>query len=105
MPDLFPQHAVVHADRVFVALRKSGHVSHSRRPVFHAVTPNCRMSLCADEPGAGSGWAEPPAETVTCPACLRRLARLGQTGERSEKMAPPGRNAAYPFILDDDRDS
>ena len=101
MPDLMPQHAVTHAGRVFVALRKSGHVSQSRSPVFHAVTPNCRMSLCADEPGAGSGWAEPPAATVTCPACLRRLARLGRTAERGGGLASPGRAAAFPFILGD----
>lgn len=35
------------------------------------------MSLCADEPGAGSGWADPTAQEVTCLACLKRLERLG----------------------------
>ncbi len=80
MLDSLPQNAVLRADRVFVALRKSGHVSNSRSPVFHAVTPYCRMSLCADEPGPGSGWAEPPAEHVTCAACLRRLDRLRRQG-------------------------
>ncbi|HVY13691.1 MAG TPA: hypothetical protein VHB27_00585 [Rhodopila sp.] len=60
--------------RQFVALRKDG--PHRRPPVFHAVTPFCRMALCAAEPGAGSGWAEPPSSSVTCPACLTRLRRL-----------------------------
>lgn len=76
MQKTLPQTAPVHAGRVFVALRKSGRVSHGRSPVFHAVTPHCRMSLCADEPGPGSCWAEPPADDVTCAACLRRLTRL-----------------------------
>jgi hypothetical protein len=76
MPRTLPQTLPVRADRVFVALRKSGRVSHGRSPVFHAVTPHCRMSLCADEPGPGSWWAEPPADDVTCAACLRRLTRL-----------------------------
>ena len=80
MLESVPENAVVRAGRVFVALRKSGHVSSSRSRVFHAVTPFCRMSLCADEPGPGSHWAEPPGQQITCPACLRRLARLG--GER-----------------------
>jgi len=68
--------AIVKGDRVFVALRKAGRRIGGQGPVYHAVTPHCRMSLCADEPGAWSGWAEPPAEAVTCPACLKRLARL-----------------------------
>lgn len=76
MLETVPEKAIVRADRVFVALRKSGHVSSSRSRVFHAVTPNCRMSLCADEPGPGSAWAEPPGQQITCAACLRRLARL-----------------------------
>lgn len=71
-----PGDAVVRDGRVFVALRKSGHVASSRSRVFHAVTPYCRMSLCADEPGPGSHWAEPPGQHVTCAACLRRLSRL-----------------------------
>ncbi len=75
-----PQNATIRAGRVFVALRKSGRVSHGRKPVFHAVTPYCRMSLCADEPGPGSGWAEPPADRITCAACLRRLTRLRPQG-------------------------
>lgn len=65
------------AGRTFVALQKAGRSTRGRSPVFHAVTPHCRMSLCADEPGAGSSWAEPPADAVTCPDCLRRLARIG----------------------------
>lgn len=62
--------------RVFVALRKVGARAGEARPVYHAVTPCCRMALCAQEPGGRSGWAEPPAREVTCPACLKRLARL-----------------------------
>jgi hypothetical protein len=62
--------------RVFVALRKLGRVRNGVRPVYHAVTPNCRIALCSDEPGPRSGWAEPPADAVTCPMCLRRLERL-----------------------------
>ena len=62
--------------RVFVALRKDGPRTSGTRPVYHAVTPNCRIALCSQEPGSRSGWAEPPAQEVTCPACLKRLARL-----------------------------
>lgn len=63
--------------REFVALRKDGPaLAAGRATVYHAVTPFCRMALCATEPGAASGWAEPPAERVTCPACQLRLARL-----------------------------
>ena len=63
--------------REFVALRRAA-VSYAgtRKPVFHAVTPFCRIALCSAEPGVKSGWAEPPADRVTCPECLRRLARL-----------------------------
>jgi hypothetical protein len=61
---------------VFVALRKGGRIAAGRQPVFHAVTPHCRIALCSEEPGARSGWAEPPASEVTCPICLKRLARL-----------------------------
>ena len=46
------------------------------RPVYHAVSPYCRMALCSVEPGGGSGWAEPPAAEVTCPKCRERLERL-----------------------------
>jgi len=56
--------------RLFVALRKNGPLRMGFEPVYHAVTPNCRIALCSDEPGARSGWAEPPAGNVTCPACL-----------------------------------
>ncbi len=68
--------AIVRGERVFVALRKARPSSRGWSPVYHAVTPHCRMALCAAEPGAWSGWAEPPAEAVTCPACLKRLTRL-----------------------------
>ena len=48
--------------RVFVALRKYGtRLSGGRPPIYHAVTPNCRIALCCDEPGSRSSWAEPPA--------------------------------------------
>jgi hypothetical protein len=62
--------------RLFVALRKNGTLRAGLEPVYHAVTPHCRIALCSDEPGVRSGWAEPPARGVTCPACLKRLARL-----------------------------
>ncbi len=65
------------AGRVFVALRKDGPASAAgRAAVYHAVTPNCRMALCATEPGAASGWAEPPSDRVTCRICQLRLERL-----------------------------
>jgi len=41
--------------RVFVALRKDGR--HRREPIYHAVSPYCRMALCATEPGMRSMWA------------------------------------------------
>jgi hypothetical protein len=62
--------------RVFVALRKDGTRNAGGRPVYHAVAPHCRMALCSQEPGSRSGWAEPPVRTVTCQACLKRLARM-----------------------------
>lgn len=68
--------AITVSGRTFVALQKAGRSTRGRAAVFHAVTPNCRMSLCADEPGAGSSWAEQPAEAVTCPECLKRLSRI-----------------------------
>ncbi len=68
--------AIAVAGRTFVALRKSGRQPRELAPVFHAVTPYCRMALCASEPGAGSNWAEPPANEVTCSKCLKRLAKL-----------------------------
>jgi hypothetical protein len=52
-----------------------------RAPMYHAVTPHCRMALCTAEPGAGSAWAEPPSNAITCQACLNKLARL-RTGRR-----------------------
>ena len=63
--------------RAFVALRKNGPTPPiGRSPLYHAVTPYCRVALCATEPGAGSGWAEPPSDAVNCPACLAKLLRL-----------------------------
>lgn len=76
--------AIVLSGRTFVALRKSGRTNKGRQPVYHAVTPQCRMALCAVEPGAGSDWTESPAGDVTCPACLKRLARLGGTPVRAQ---------------------
>ena len=68
---------IVAAGRKFVALRKDGPAyAAGRTSTYHAVTPNCRMALCATEPGAGSAWAEPPAAAVTCLSCLGRLRRL-----------------------------
>ena len=67
---------IIRSDRTFIALHKAGRVSNGRSHVYHAVTPHCRIALCSDEPGAGSGWAEPPGNGVTCPACLERLNRL-----------------------------
>jgi DNA/RNA non-specific endonuclease len=42
----------------------------SRRHAELPHGPVCRGA------GARSGWAEPPAETVACPACLKRLAAI-----------------------------
>ena len=75
-PAQVPPNALQRGGRVFVPLRKLGRATPGRSPVFHAVTPYCRMALCQAEPGAGSGWAEPPSERVTCQACLARLARM-----------------------------
>ena len=73
--DIHPR-AVIAGDRVFVALRKAGRTAPGRGRVYHAVTPYCRIALCSNEPGAGSGWAEPPAKEVTCRECLRRIRAL-----------------------------
>ena len=67
---------IVRGERTFIARRKAGRTATVQQPVYHAVTPNCRMALCAAEPGAGSDWAESSAELVTCPVCLKRLTRL-----------------------------
>ena len=72
-----PPGMISRSGRTFVALRKAGRSPRPTGTIYHAVTPDCRMALCAAEPGAGSGWAGPPAERVTCAICLRRLARLG----------------------------
>jgi hypothetical protein len=69
-------HTIERYGRVFVALRKCGRIRDGLRPVYHAVTPHCRIALCSVEPGVRSGWAEPPAAQVTCPACLKRLRQL-----------------------------
>jgi hypothetical protein len=72
---------IFESGRIFVALRKDGPVPGSTRPaMYHAVTPDCRMALCATEPGSASGWAEPPSEAVTCRICLGKLARLRKAG-------------------------
>ena len=68
---------IIRAGRTFVALCKAGRSTRPSSPLYHAVTPGCRMALCSEEPGAGSDWAKPPGERVTCLVCLRRLARLG----------------------------
>src|SRR3954453_18340170 len=93
---LVPENAIVCAGRVFVALRKSGRSSPGRTVVFHAVTPHCRMSLCADEPGARSGWAEPPANNVTCRTCLRRLRRLAGPGVEARERPTSARSGISP---------
>ncbi|HEY1413430.1 MAG TPA: hypothetical protein VGF36_14890 [Rhodopila sp.] len=74
---------IIAAGRTFVALRKDGPAAAAgRAPMYHAVTPHCRMALCATEPGARSGWAEPPSAAITCRACLGRLERLRALGPR-----------------------
>jgi hypothetical protein len=70
---------ITEAGRTFFALRKDGPLR-GRAPVYHAVSPYCRVALCSSEPGVQSGWAEPPADRVTCPVCQRRLERLRKTG-------------------------
>jgi hypothetical protein len=70
---------ITKSGRIFVALRKDGPAMAAGRPaMYHAVTPHCRMALCATEPGAASAWAEPPSEAVTCRICLGKLQRLGK---------------------------
>ena len=69
--------SITHGGRTFLALRKAGHRSRTSGPVYHAVTPGYRRALGSAEPGAGSDWAAPPAEHVTSPVGMRRLARLG----------------------------
>jgi hypothetical protein len=71
-----PQDITTTNGRQFVFLCKSGRAPTGRQKLFHAVTPNCRMALCATEPGPGSDWAEPPGDHLTCPICRTRLDRL-----------------------------
>ena len=84
---------IVRADRTFIALHKAGRISRGRSRVYHAVTPHCRIALCSDEPGASSGWAEPPGNGVTCPACLKAATPLGgvspATDRRGANGSPP----------------
>lgn len=62
--------------RHFMVVRKAGGARvGGHKPVYHAVTPACRIALCGAEPGPRSGWGEAGAE-VTCPGCRNRLARL-----------------------------
>ena len=87
-PDTNPTMAtsITHVPREFVALRRATVTySDARKPVFHAVTPFCRIALCSTEPGVKSGWAEPPANQVTCPECLRRLARQHNLRRRARQ--------------------
>jgi len=71
--------------RHFRAVCKTGGArAGTQKPVFHAVTPECRIALCGAEPGPRSGWGE-PADEVTCPACLTRLSRM---------QVPPGKGPA-----------
>jgi hypothetical protein len=72
--------------RIFYALRKDG-PSRGHTPVYHAVSPHCRVALCCAEPGVQSGWAEPPASRVTCAACKRRLERLERSALAIRKKA------------------
>lgn len=66
--------------RYFMAVRKAGGIrAGDQKPVFHAVTPECRMALCGAEPGPRSAWSG-PADAVTCSACLARLARMQAPG-------------------------
>src|ERR1700722_9381231 len=80
--------------RTFVALRLQGRCRPGTQPVFHAVSPNCRMALCSAEPGTSSGWAEPPVAEVTCRVCIQRLERLAQHHVSTawlEQRSKPGR--------------
>jgi hypothetical protein len=72
------------AGRQFVALRRaSGGSLPVGNRAYHAVTPFC-IALCSVEPISRSRWAEPPAEHVTCPDCLRRLTKLRELGNSTE---------------------
>jgi hypothetical protein len=72
---------IIESGRVFAALRKDASAKAAgRSAMYHAVTPGCRIALCTTEPGAASGWAEQPSETVTCRICLGKLERLRSRG-------------------------
>lgn len=56
--------------------------------LYHAVpTPNLTTghvggrALCGAEPGRLSGWSWQVGEKVTCPRCLKRLAKAGGNHE------------------------
>src|SRR5438270_21092 len=71
-----PRNALIVADRIFVPLRKAGGIS-TGNPLYHAVTPYCRIALCSTEPGVRSGWAEPPAAGGQSNGMLSAAARAG----------------------------
>ena len=83
-----PSNVLSVSGRVFVALCKAG--PRAKASVYHAVTPHCRIALCTAEPGARSEWAEPPGHRVTCPACLKRLSQLGQSGSGRDRARAAG---------------
>lgn len=81
-----PHRAIIAADEIFVALCTEGTRRPGNTPVYHAVTPYCRIALCTAEPGVGSAWAEPPAKKVTCLNCLMRLADLERSNNRHPRQ-------------------
>jgi len=47
-----------------------------RGVLYHAVLPNGRAALCRAKPGIRSaGWSSHHGEEVTCPRCLKIIAR------------------------------
>ena len=64
-------------------LRKTGRCSSGAEADggvrYHVVPPGSgwQKALCGTKPGeTGNGWSTDPTDTVTCPACLKRLAKI-----------------------------
>jgi hypothetical protein len=70
--------SLVYSPRVKAGRCSNGYERDGGR-VVHAVAPNRHAAVCGTAPGDRSaGWSEYPSLAVTCPKCLKKIARLEQ---------------------------